>query len=180
MPPARELSRGPHTRAVEVRRPTGLQRADPQRVGFLSYCSLVIVQATMGTVCGTRRGGLDSILYPDRTFTGALPPARVISIIRLGWPRGEKLHRARCKTFSRATGVARVYLCAQRCVALTETNLRAPPGSARTIQVVPTVFFCPPASPPALQKENRFTTCLLGRPVLVSPPDVLGIAKRIE
>ena len=66
-----------------------------------------------------------------------------------------------------------MYLCAQRCVALTETNLRAPPGSARTIQVVPTVFFCPPASPPALQKENRFTTCLLGRPVLVSPPDVL-------
>ena len=69
--------------------------------------------------------------------------------------------------------MARVYLCAQRCVALTEINLRAPPSSARTIQVVPTVFFCPPASPPALQKENRFTTCLLGRPVLVSPPDVL-------
>ena len=24
-----------------------------------------------------------------------------------------------------------------------------------------------------VQKENRFTTCLLGRPVMVSPPDVL-------
>ena len=65
-----------------------------------------------------------------------------------------------------------MYLCAQRRDALTEINLRVRPDSARTIQVVPTVFFCPPARPPALQKENRFTTCLLGRPVMVSPPDV--------
>ena len=75
--------------------------------------------------------------------TEPLPPACVININRLGWLRGEKLHRARCKTFSRTTGVARVYLCAQRRDALTEINLRVRPDSARTIQVVPTVFFLP-------------------------------------
>ena len=133
--PARELSRGQHT---------GLQRVGPAGVWELV---LQLDPAMVEAPCAGRAVGA---LILSCIPTEPLPPACVININRLGWLRGEKLHRARCKTFSRAAGVARVYLCAQRCVALTEINLRVRPDSARTIQVVPTVFFCPPASPPAL------------------------------